>query len=161
MPYAGPYPTIPGRTRVTVRPPHTDAPSQTATARYEPLLPSPCAPASEMPEHDEPCDRERDAEALETRQRDPAVAGDHDGQDPDAAGSRRLNQRKGREGQREHVQQPADRLDAEAREPAALAEQEACRAQGVQRRERRQPRRDAVLDQVADVQRTRRDQRDH
>ena len=107
----------------------------------------------------QPGDRQSHSAALERRQRHLPVTRDHHRQDPHPAGRGRLNERQRRKREREHVEQPADCFDCEPEEPAALAEQKPHGAKRVPRRERRQPRRDTVFDQVANVQRARRNER--
>jgi hypothetical protein len=72
-------------------------------------------------EQHEAGDGQRYTEALEPGERDFPVTRDHDGEDPDAASSSRLHERKRCKRQREHVEQPAARLDAEAEQPTPLS----------------------------------------
>ena len=68
-------------------------------------------------------DRDHDADPLTAGQRHVREPRDHDREDPDPAGGGRLHERERRERERDDVEDPAERLGAESREPAAVREQ--------------------------------------
>jgi hypothetical protein len=107
-------------------------------------------------EEGEPRDRRRDREPLS-----PRAHARQCGEDREPAGRARLDERQRRERQRDDVQHPAGDAGTEARQPAAVAEQRGERAQWVPQGERRERRGDAVLGEVAPVERRGRREREH
>ena len=79
------------------------------------------------PEQSEAGNRHGGSDPLELRQRDVRNARDHDGEDSDAACGGCLDKRERCKRERDHVENEAAGLDAEAQKPPPLGEQRAER----------------------------------
>ena len=111
------------------------------------------------PEQREARDRHARADPLSRRQRDVREAGDHDREDADTRRGGRLHERQRRQRERTDVEEPADHLGSEAREPAPIAQKRGQRRERPPKRERRHLRGNAVLEQIPQVEETGRDDR--
>jgi hypothetical protein len=111
------------------------------------------------PEQPRPADRHARADPFSRPQQEVREAGDHHREDADTRRGGRLHERQRRQRERTDVEEPADRLGSEAREPAPIAQQRGQRRERPPKRERRHLRGNAVLEQIPQVEETGRDDR--
>ena len=105
-------------------------------------------------EEHQPGERKKDADHLAGCLRAAAAPG-KEGENADAPGGRRLNERQGRDRESGDVQDPAAETGDEADEPGEVREQQPQGAHGSRDRERRHGRSGAVLSVIPDVERDR------